>query len=47
LGEFEAFLVLNLGENKLFNVTLQYANGRREDTTQRYNAWTIGLNLHY
>jgi hypothetical protein len=47
LGEFEALMVLNFGANKLLNLTLQYANGRREDTTQRYEAWTAGLSLHY
>ena len=47
LGELQSSMTFNFTTAKIFGVTVNYRNGRREDTAQRDLAWTIGLTAKY
>jgi len=43
LGLFETEATFSFGPNKGFGITAEYENGRRDDTAQQYEAWSIAL----
>jgi hypothetical protein len=47
LGLFQASGTFNFDPSKIVGLTLQYSNGRRDDTAARVQLWSIGLTLHY
>lgn len=47
LGLFQTSGTFNFDPSKIVGLTLQYSNGRRDDTAARVQLWSIGLTLHY
>jgi hypothetical protein len=47
LGLFQTSATFNFDPSKIVGLTLQYSNGRRDDTAEPVQLWSIGLTLHY
>jgi hypothetical protein len=47
LGNLQAMGSFNFDKNKILALTIAYANGRRDDTAQRVEMWSVGITLHF